>query len=646
MNTLPARATGRTPAARMPGMAQASGTRARVRDVPARGCDRLIVYLFVFFSIESKPFCIFGLSSGIKCYQSSNRSEMMLNMIPNIRITAARLASLLVLAALLGAGVQAAVAQESTLTMSVGKMGELGTDPTVSDTLMPVLGGVGEPYHYWVHFSPLITLDSEGNIIPWMAESYEISDDYRTLTFHLRKGIKFADGTPLNASILKFNFDRIIKYGLDDYAGKNSTRVDWYVFRNYDYSEAIDENTFSIHFAPGWLDMPHEFALKGVYGIFISPTDVDPAWDIRGVLKPEKRYNGLGSYYVDENESIPKQKIVLVRRHSWLDDYNFHTPKLDQLVLTYIEDPQVAMMALEKGEIDYILRYWNAQPDMLRQIESNSKITIATRPQTMLYFLATAWWKEPFNGSDGILLRKAINYALNRTEIAKGAFNGYAEPATDSMILSSQRPDSPECCNSGYDYDIDKAKQLLAEAGWNDTDGDGTLDKNGMALRDLDLVFQDTPDLWGWKDQALVVQSQLKIIGINIKIRGLDSAGRVDAMKKGDYDLLGRYTSGRTNAATKELGGFVLPDPWINYYANQNDTLKTIVKNAQTSLSEKERDRNLCEACNILYEEAGIIPLVYPSDYAVMSSKVKGFKMGPYSGAYFADHIEECWMEE
>jgi peptide/nickel transport system substrate-binding protein len=314
-------------------------------------------------------------------------------------------------------------------------------------------------------------------------------------------------------------------------------------------------------------------------------------------------------------------------------------------VLTYIADPQVAVMALEKGEIDYIIRYWNAQPDMLRQLESNSEITIVTHPQTRLYYYATAWWKEPFNGQDGILLRKAINYALNRTEIAKGAFNGYADPATDAMILSAQRPDSPECCHKGYDYDIDKAKQLLAEAGWKDTDGDGTLDKNGKPLKDLDLVFQDTPDLWGCKDQALVVQSQLKKIGINIKLRGMDNAGVNEAMKKGDYHLLGCYTSGRTTSAANELSTFVLPKPWINFYANENDTLKTIVKNAQMSISEKELNQNLCEACNILYEEAGIIPLVYPVEYAVMSSKVKGFKMGPYSGAYFADHIEECWME-
>lgn len=546
--------------------------------------------------------------------------------------------------ALLCIGMQIAVAAENTLTMSVGKMGDLGTDPTVSNTLMPETGG-SQPYHYWTHFSPLITLNSNGSIIPWMAESYEVSDDYRTITFHLRNGIKFADDTQLNASVLKFNFDRIIKYGLEDYAGKSSTRR-WDIFMKYDYSEAVDENTFEIHFTSGWLDMPHDLAVKGIYGIFISPTDVEPAWDIKGVLRPDKKYNGLGPYYVNENESISKQKAVLQRRHSWRDDYDFHKPKLDELVLNYIADTQVAVMALENGDIDFIGRYWNAPLDMLLGLENDPDITIETRPSTYLYFIYTAWWKEPFNGTDGILLRKAINYALDRTEIVNGAFSGYAVPATDGMALSPSRPDTPECCGRGYNCDLEKAKQLLAEAGWEDINGDGILEKDRKAL-DLDLVIQDTSDLWWMKDLALMVQSQLREVGINIEIRSVgDSTTKVEIQKKGNYDLVMHYGGGSVFSVPETLRGFNLKGVAIDFYGNQNGTLEMIAESVTDSLSEDERNSNVCQACNILYEEAGIIPLVYEVDYAVMSSKVKGFTMGPYSGSYFLDHIEECWIED
>lgn len=574
-----------------------------------------------------------------------NRSEMMRNMIPNIRITAARLVALLVLAALLGAGVQAAVAAENTMTIAVGTTSGIdaiknfGSDPTLDEVQFPDDGG-WQDYHIYTHMSPLITMDKDANIIPWMAESYDISDDHKTITFQLRKGVKFADGTSLNSSILKFNFDRMMTYGFK--GGRIKSDAQLY----YDHSEALDDYTFAIHFNQTWLDMA--FTLARAYSCdgFISPLDVDPAWDIKGKLKPDKRYNGLGPYYVDENESIPKEKIILKRRNSWRDDLNFRKPKLDKIILTKISDPQVAVMALEKGEVDYICRYWNPSTDVLHGLENNPDITIMTNPSTRMFFLTTAYWEEPFEGADGIRLRKAICYALNRTEIADGAFYGYATPATDSMDISPQRPDAPKCCNKGYDYDIEKAKQLLSEAGWNDTDGDGFLDKNGKAMRSLDYVI--VTDYAQDKDIAQVVQSQLKKIGIDIKIRAVDYAEATELSKSGDFDIRQRYNMGRAVPLSLLIQFFAGKTLFgvPNYYENQNETLESTVMKARAASSEDERDQYLCQICNILYGDAGVIPLVYETEYALMSSKFKGFEFGPAGTYYGLDHVEECWIDD
>ncbi len=549
--------------------------------------------------------------------------------------------SLLLLTVFICSVMQAAMATENTLTMSIGDYADIGTDPTLDSDIWPDAGGVQE-YHYFTHYSPLITLDSEGEIISWLSESYEISDNYKTITFHLRKGVKFADGTPLNASILKFNFDRTILFGWNDLLTNRSvSRISKY----YSYSEGPDDYTFKVHFTKGWVDMPFEVAMLSFLGLFISPLDVDPAWDIKGTLKPTKEYNGLGSYCVDENESIPKQKIVLIRRHSWQDDYDFHKPMLDKIILTYIADTQTAVMALEKGDIDYICRAWNAPLDTLPKLEDNPEITINTDPGVRMYLLRTAYWKEPFSGAEGILLRKAICYALNRTEIAEGAFNGYATPATDSVYLSPYRPDVPKGCNKGYDYDLDTAKQLLAEAGWNDTDDDGFLDKDGKSLNGLDLVVSSASSLSWEKNVALVIQSQLRKIGIGIDIRSVESSAYVQAMKEGNYDLMVHFNYGGGNPLSQELGYFNFKPGYLkNYYENQNDTLKMIVENAQNADNEEERDKYVCQVCNILYDEAGVIPLVYPMQYAVMSNKIQGFKLGPSQSLSYLDHIEECWM--
>jgi peptide/nickel transport system substrate-binding protein len=563
-----------------------------------------------------------------------------------IKRKTACIAGLLVLFALLCAGMQMAMAAEQTLTIGIGGRASFGTDPTLDSAIWPDIGGLQEHHHY-THFSPLITLDSNSNIIPWMAEAYEVSDDYKTITFHLRKGVKFADGTPLNASILKFNFDRVEMYGMEDF-GKNRTKQNLFLY--YGSSEAPDEYTFKIHFTTGWVDMPFELALNSVYGLsaFISPQDVNPVWDIKGMLKPEKKYNGLGAYYVEENESTPKEKVVLKKRNSWRDDLSFHKPVLDKIVLTYIADPQTAVMALEKGDIDFICRGWNAPLDTLPNLEKNPDVIIKTGSEVRTYFLNVAHWKEPFNGTDGILLRKAICYALNRTDLSEGAFSGYALPATDCMDQSPKRPDVPECCGKGYDYDLDKAKQLLAEAGWNDTDGDGILDKNGKALKNLDFVTTSDPSLSWQRDLSVLVQSQLKRIGIDAKIRTLEWGDYKKNTNEGGFDLKIGYNMGNGIALSNDLNGYNLKSrrgSKVNLYENQNGTLEKITDITQKTANKEERDKCMCQICNILYEEAGVIPLVHPAMYAVMNRKVNGFELGPSETFYYLDHVDECRVE-
>jgi peptide/nickel transport system substrate-binding protein len=557
------------------------------------------------------------------------------------KIETARIAALLVLAALLGAGVEAAMAAEQMLTIGMGKVGDIGTDPTVDSIISPGIGGA-QDYHYYTHYSPLIALDKDDNIVPWMAESYDISDDHRTITFHLRTGVKFADGTLLNASILKFNFDRIITYGWKDRVGPNGTMARLNPFIYYDYSEAPNDDTFKIHFSQGWLNVARDLSTSKYYSCFINPLDVNPVWDIKGTLRSDSKYDGLGPYYVDESESIPKEKIVLIKRPSWRDDMNFHKPKLNKIVLTNIADPQTAIMALEKGNIDYVCRYWNPSLDSLRALDKNPKIAIKTRPSVQTYYIAVAYWKEPFNGTEGILLRKALNYALDREKIAEGAFYGYATPASDTMYISSQSRDISECCNKGYDYDLDKAKQLFAEAGWKDTDGDGVLDKNGKALKDLNLLVTSSTDLAWMKDVAILVQSQLKDIGIRTIVKTLDWNTYIESSKNGDYDLRLSYNFGRTQSINSQFANFNTGGLIKNHYENLNGTLEKAAANIKSAKSTDELDKYICQVCNILFDEAGTVPLVHPMEYAVMNSKVKGFELG---ADYKYDHEEECWID-
>jgi len=559
----------------------------------------------------------------------------------NLGKTASPLAALLMLAALLGACVQAAVAEENQLNIGIKTLNqyygeEYGKDPTLSNSQFPEEGGACVAQHRYTHFSPLITLDGDGNVIPWLADSYEVTDN--DITFHLRDGIKFADGTPLNASTVKFNLDRIITYGWKDKFGGDGIQGGKPIFEYYESSEVIDDNTLRVHFSKGWLDMPNEFANMHFLGYFISPADVVPAWDIKGTLKYEKRYNGLGPYYVDEDASIQKEKVVLKRRNSWYDELDFHKPMLDTMVFTVISDAQTRLMALEKGDIDYIYRYWNAPLDALPSLQEDSSFTIVSRPDTQMYVLRTAWWKEPFNGTDGISLRKAICYTLNRDVLAEGAFYNYATPATDSMILSPSLPGVPDCCKNGYGYDLEKAKQMLADDGWEDLNGDGILEKNGRSLK-IDLLISSSYYAWQ-KDLAILLQSQLKEVGIDVVIQDMEYGAWKEAKNNGEFDLGFSWSYPRYVPAGQSLQfNFESTTQYGNLYEDLDGSLDEIAKNSELATSETEREGYICQACQILYDEAGAIPLVYRNEYAVMSSKVEGFEFGALE---ILDRLEEC----
>lgn len=169
-------------------------------------------------------------------------------MKPNIRIKTASLVTLLVLAVLLCAGFPVVMAEGNTLNVGIATLKtyygeEYGNDPTLSNSQFPEAGGACVAQQRYTHFAPLITLNGDGNVIPWLAESYDVSDDYKTITFKMRKGIKFVNGTPLNASTIKFNLDRIITYGWKDKFGSNGTQGVKPIFNYYESAEVIDDHT-------------------------------------------------------------------------------------------------------------------------------------------------------------------------------------------------------------------------------------------------------------------------------------------------------------------------------------------------------------------------------------------------------------------
>lgn len=282
----------------------------------------------------------------------------------------------------------------------------------------------------------LLELTPKGEIIPKLAEKWEVSADATVFTLRLKKGIKFHDGQPFNAEAVRINFDR----RLDPNAG---TKFDFLVSQIASVA-ALDEYTVAfktkIPFAPLLSHLTH--TANGIQ----SPAALRRSWD-----KPLIMPIGTGPFIY--KEWVPGKKLVMVRN----DNYWDKAPSLQEVTFRVIPDDVSRVTALEKGEVHVAVRI---PPFDLPRLESNSKLTILHTPSLRTVYVGFNCLKEPFTDKR---VRQALNYAVNKEAILKDLLGG-AGRISDAPISPGIFGYTPI---KSYEYDVERAKALLAETGFS-----------------------------------------------------------------------------------------------------------------------------------------------------------------------------------
>ena len=359
-------------------------------------------------------------------------------------------------------------------------------------------------------FNSLLKYDRNLELEGELAQSWEISKDQKTITFRLKPELKWADGTPLTSADVLFTWQLVT----DD-----KTRTPY----GADYKLAIkaetpDALTFRVSYA-----QPYAPALDSWSGLQILPKHLLEGQDINTTAFARKP---VGSHYYQLEEWKEGERISLVRNPNATQG----PPRIDRLVSRFIPDPASQFLELMADNIDVM----NLNPVQYARIvparpEMNKKIALYKELGNGYTYLGFNLKHKPF---DDVRVRQAINYAIDKQELIDGVLLGLGEPVA-SPYKPGTRWVNPQL--EPYPYDPATARQLLREAGFEDHDGDGILDRDGKPLAFEILTNQNKQR----EMSAVLIQRRLKEIGIDVKIRVLEWASFLGRyIKTGDFDVV------------------------------------------------------------------------------------------------------------
>ncbi len=442
-----------------------------------------------------------------------------------------------------------------------------------------------------------------------LAERWDISDDEKSYTFHLKKDVKFSDGTALTAEAVKTSIMAAIQ-NLGMYAasaGKLSTILA--------SIEAVDEVTLKINLTAPYYGLLNDLALCYPMGI-VSPKAFNEDLTVKEDIMTATF--GTGPYMYAGNTDGTTYTFV---KNPY---YHGQDPDVDEFKIKVISDLDATVLALRNGEIDLIPGSTRLSFDGYKELSNADGIkTIIDSSTSNSRFMGFNVQKTPF---DDLAVRQAVAFALDKETLANTVFSSLETPATE--LLDKNLP----YCNvqtTTYDFNVQKAKELLENTGWIDSDNDGIREKDG---KKLSVTLDYISDQSFLDDAVLVIAQSLKDIGMNVTPRGADSYTWYTNIVKGDWEFSLHQTYGGYNdpyLTITNMNPDLMTDPVLYQVAdlleNGKDTLLELDTISDTDRIQAIYDEILTTAA----DQAVLIPLTYMHQYAAYNTdRINSFSFG------------------
>lgn len=425
-------------------------------------------------------------------------------------------------------------------------------------------------------FEGLMAFDEKGELIPGLAESYEVSEDGCTYTFHLRDNVTFHNGQHMTSSDVLYTYDNL--------AGMNGEKAVSSKFGNVEYTEAPDENTFTVH-------------LKQASASFLA-LNIVPVLP-EGYSEQATSPVGTGPYRFVEY--VPGQRVVFEKNE------NYYNPdiagQVDRVEVYIMTDASAIVSALMSDQLDL------ANVSIENAAILGDGFEIYNSPQNMVQIFALNNTYEPLTDKR---VRQAMSFVVNKQEVIDGVFGGYATElySNFSPVMKVYYNDE---LSDVYTTDVEKAKSLMEEAGYADG---------------FDLVITVPGNYQAHVDTAQILQQQLAQINIRVTIETIEWASWLeDVYGKAQYqatvigftgkldpnDVLVRFTS----------------DYGKNFTKYSNPEYDKLIADAAVELDEQKRIAMYQECQKILTEDATSIYICDPNLIMAARKGLKGYTFYP-----------------
>lgn len=426
------------------------------------------------------------------------------------------------------------------------------------------------------HFmDPLVERDGD-EFIPRLATEWDNPDD-TTWVFQLREGVEYHDGTPFTADDVVASFDRLVE---ED----GPLAALWGTVESAEATGDL-EVTFTTSEPLGTM-------LTNLTLLFVGPADrigEDGFWS-----DPV----GTGAFAIDD--FVPDGHIHMEAN----EDYWDGRPNLDRLEFQEIPETSARLTALETGEIDFT---WNIPPDQMSQVQDVPEITLEAIPSFTYYFIWFNNSREPFTD---VRVRQAMWHAVDVEQIVEDLFEGLGS------VANSPIPE-PVFGSAGnqqqYEYDPERAQELLAEAGYED--GLSTsIQWNSECCPNVRALVQTMASYW-------------QDIGVEVELLEKERAVWLDDLLALNWDMNIQDNTVLTGDADYTLGRLYMSQADRLGYANEE--VDQLLSAARSALDQEERADLYAQASEILWEDAvGIFPIDLLNNFA-WRDNVQGFEPTP-----------------